>query len=303
MSEQQRRAADSELRRPAPSAPAEPVSIQEQRAGFAALMAHLGQVPKGWRRGTGTLGGRPVVTVETEGEARPGTILYFHGGSWSLGSPETAIALTANLVVRSGVRAISVDYRLAPEHPFPAAVEDGVAAYRELLSQGTDPASVVFAGDSAGGGLSVTTSLAARAAGLPVPAGIVAFSPGLDATRTGASMDSKAGIDPIFTREGLAPALDLYQGDADAAHELLSPAVHADLTGLPPLLLQVGTNEVLLDDSTRLAERARQFEVDVILDVVAGVPHVFQIFAGRLDEADDALDRAALFITQRLRRR
>jgi epsilon-lactone hydrolase len=133
-----------------------------------------------------------------------------------------------------------------------------------------------------------------------MPAAAVVFSPGLDATRTGASMDTKAGIDPILTREGLQPNLERYLNGADPDQELLSPATRADLTGLPPLLLQVGTNEVLLDDSTRLAERARNAGVDVILDVTAGVPHVFQTYAGTLDEADQALDRAALFLTQHL---
>jgi acetyl esterase/lipase len=120
-----------------------------------------------------------------------------------IGSPETALSLTANLVIRTGMRAISVDYRLAPEHPFPAAIEDTVAAYRALLADEVDPRSVAFAGDSAGGGLTVTTCLAARDAGLTLPAAIVAFSPGLDQTRTGAGMDTRAGIDPIFTRESL----------------------------------------------------------------------------------------------------
>lgn len=133
-----------------------------------------------------------------------------------------------------------------------------------------------------------------------MPGAIVAFSPSLDHTRSGASMDTKAGIDPFFTREGMAHTGDLYLGGQDPNQELLAPAILADLTGFPPLLLQVGTNELLLDDSVRLAERARDAEVDVILDVTAGVPHVFQSFIGQLDEADHALDRAALFLTQHL---
>jgi monoterpene epsilon-lactone hydrolase len=210
------------------------------------------------------------------------------------------MSLTGNLVARTGIRAVSLDYRLAPEHPFPAAIEDGLSAYRALLDEGHDAATIVFAGDSAGGGLSVTITLAARTAGLPLPAGLVLFSPGLDATRSGRSMDTKAGIDPFFTREDLSALGELYSGGQDPDQELLSPATRADLTDFPPILIQAGTNEVLLDDATRLAERARDQGVDAILDVTAGAPHVFQAYVGVIDEAGQALDRAALFITQRL---
>ncbi|MFT4217014.1 MAG: alpha/beta hydrolase [Micropruina sp.] len=246
------------------------------------------------------LAGRPAVRVEPEGEAKPAKILYFHGGSFALGSPQTAMGLTASLVVRTGFSAVSLDYRLAPEHPFPAGIDDCVAAYRTLLDEGLAPESIAFAGDSAGGGLTVTTTIAARDAGLPVPGAIVAFSPGLDHTRAGATIETKEGIDPFFTREGMAYTGDMYLGGQDPHQELTAPAVLGNLTGFPPILLQVGTNELLLDDSVRLAQRAREAEVDVILDVTAGVPHVFQSFIGQLDEAEQALDRAALFLTQHL---
>ena len=291
----------------------EPLPVEQMRTGFAALMAQF-PVPAGVRRTPIELAGRPAIRVEPEvgpegqaegaaqaqGHAPSGTILYFHGGSFVLGSPETGMVNTAHLVLRTGLPAISLDYRLAPEHPFPAAIEDCVAAYRSLLDAGTDPASIVFAGDSAGGGLAVTTSLAARDAGLPMPAALLAFSPGFDHTRTGASVTTKEGIDPYFTSEALAYTGEMYLAGQDPAQPLLAPAVHADLTGLPPILLQVGTNELLLDDAVRFAARATEAEVDVILDITAGVPHVFQAFAGGLDEADQALDRAALFLTQHL---
>ncbi|MEZ0113497.1 monoterpene epsilon-lactone hydrolase [Catenulispora sp. EB89] len=287
-----------------------PLPIEQMRAGFAAMMAQF-PVSADVRRTPTELAGRPAILVEPVGsagsagsarEVRPGTILYFHGGSFALGSPDTALVNTAGLVRRTGVRALSLDYRLAPEHPFPAAIEDCLAAYRALLDAGTDPASIVFAGDSAGGGLTVTTSLAARDAGLPLPAAIIAFSPGVDATRTGRSMTTKQGIDPYFRPEGMAYTGEMYLAGQDPAQPLLSPAVYADLTGLPPMLLQVGTNELLLDDAVRLAARAAEAEVDVVLDITAGVPHVFQAFDGTLalDEAGQALDRAALFLTQHL---
>jgi epsilon-lactone hydrolase len=298
MSKSQREELDATLRQ-APE-PAGPVPVEQMREGFAAFMGSF-PVPADVRQTAIEVAGRPAVLVEPETDPRPGTILYFHGGSFSLGSPRTAMIVTAHLVRRTGVRAISLDYRLAPEHPFPAAIDDSVAAYRTLLDAGADPASIVFAGDSAGGGLTVTTCLAARAAGLPMPAAIVAFSPGLDHTRTGTSMTTKEGIDPFFTKAAMGRTGEMYLGGADPHQPLLAPAVYADLTGFPPILLQAGTNELLLDDAVRLADRAREAEVDVILDVTAGVPHVFPAFVDALDEAGQALDRAALFLTQHLR--
>lgn len=296
MSREQRARIDTLLRQPRPAGNR---SIEEIRTGFRALMTQM-NVPSEIHTRPTTLGTRPAVLVEPAKTVRPGTILYFHGGGFISGSPETAMSLTANLVTRTGCRAVSVDYRLAPEHPFPAAIEDTVNAYRALLDSGEDPSAIAFAGDSAGGGLTITTCLAARDAGLPLPAAIVAFSPGLNATRTGDSMRTKAGIDPLFTRESLDHNGAMYAAGQDPHQPLLSPAVLADLGGFPPLLLQAGSNEMLLDDSTRLAERARAAGVDVILDITADVPHVFQSFTGTLDEADQALDRAALFLVQHL---
>ena len=297
MSREQRTKIDTMLRRPRPAGPQ---SVEAIRAGFKALMDQM-IVPDGIRTAHTTLGARPALHVVPDNNPRAGTILYFHGGSHVFGSPETALSLTGNLVAKTGISAYSPDYRLAPEHPFPAAIDDALSAYRALLEGGQDPSAIAFAGDSAGGGLAVTTCLAARDAGLPMPAAIVAFSPGLDATRTGESMDTKASIDPIFTREGVLYTGAMYLAGADPRQPLLSPAILADVTGFPPMLLQVGANEILLDDSTRMAARAREAGVDVILDVTADVPHVFQCFAGVLDEADHALDRAAHFLAQHVR--
>jgi acetyl esterase/lipase len=299
MSREQRARVDAMMRQARHDGPA---TVEELRAGFRALMAGM-KVPDGIRTRAAELGARPALRVEPAGGPRAGTILYLHGGAMVFGSPETALSLTGHLVTKTGFGAYSLDYRLAPEHPFPAAIDDCVDAYRALLDGGEDPASVVFAGDSAGGGLAVTTCLAARDAGLPMPAGIVAFSAALDATRSGGSMDAKAGADPVFTRADFDRTGAMYLAGADPDQPLLSPAVHADLTGFPPMLLQVGANELLLDDSTRLAVRARDAGVDVVLDVIADAPHVFQALVGELDEAEEALDRAALFLTQRIRAR
>jgi acetyl esterase/lipase len=295
MSQQQRTAVDTQLRSAGldTSRP-----IAEQRESFAALMA--GPAPSGVSLAGTTLGGRPALELTPDGDRAGGTILYFHGGSWVVGSPATAQDLTAALVRRTRSRAVSLDYRLAPEQPFPAAIEDGVAAYRDLLDQGVPADQIILSGDSAGGGLSVNTALAARDAGLPRAAGIVAFSPGLDATRSGDSMTTKEGVDPLFTKAALDQLTPLYLAGQDPRQPLLSPAVYADLAGLPPLLVQAGSNEILLDDSTRLATRAAAAGVDVILDVTADVPHVFQLYEGNLDEADAALDRAARFIRDHL---
>ncbi len=179
MSRDQRLALDAMLRK-APQ-PFEPVPVEQMREDFTAFMATF-PIPAGVRRTPTELAGRPALLVEPEGDAQPGTILYFHGGGNVFGSPETALQLTANLVARTGFGAFSLDYRLAPEHPFPAGADDALNAYRALLDSGEDPSAIAFAGDSRGGGHAVTACLAARDAGLPVPAAIVAFSPGLDYT-------------------------------------------------------------------------------------------------------------------------
>jgi monoterpene epsilon-lactone hydrolase len=294
MTREQRQHLDSMLRDRPQSGP---YSIADQRLAYAAQWATK-PVPSAIKTTEVDLGGLRSLLIESTEHSRPGTILFFHGGGFIVGSPETEFPLTANLVARTGMAAYSPDYRLAPEHPYPAAVDDALSAYRALLEISDDPASIVFAGDSAGGGLTITTLVRAKEEGLPMPAGVVAFSPVLDFTGTGASMDQNDGVDPIFSRalvEGLAA---LYLNGADHEQDILTPATRGDVTGFPPLLLQAGGNEVLLDDSTRMAKRAREAGVDVILDITANAPHVFQQFAGSLSEADEALDRAALFLTQ-----
>lgn len=298
MSKEQRAAVDAQLRAATLDLS---LPIDRLRSGYEALMATR-PYPGGVREEAVALAGRPALRFEPEAGAAPGAVLlYFHGGSWVVGSPAASRTLTAALVQRAGIAAYSLEYRLAPEHPFPAAIEDAVAAYRELLGRGFSPERIAFAGDSAGGGLTVDSILAARDASLPLPGAAVTFSGGFDQTRSGESMTTKAAKDPLLSRESLVPLSRLYVGEQDRRQPLLSP-VFADLAGLPPLLLQVGSNEILLDDSVRLAARAAADEVDVTLDVTAGVPHVFQLYMGELEEADAALDRAARFLTERLQR-
>jgi acetyl esterase/lipase len=295
MSRQQREAIDA-LFRSVPRSETTP-TIEEQRSGFAAAIARPAPPDVATRRTT--LGGRPALELTPADASGPGHLLYLHGGGYVIGSPDTHAGLVGELARRAGLRTTLVDYRLAPEHPFPAAIEDGLAAYRELLAGGTDARDIAIGGDSAGGGLTLATLLAARDAGLPQPAAAVVFSPWVDLTASGASIHSKDGIDPIFVEADLHAYAELYVGTGDRAQPLASP-LFADLAGLPPLLIQAGANELLLDDAVRLAGRAGADDVDVTLEIGSELPHVFQHHYGRLDEADEALDRAARFVTAQL---
>lgn len=295
MSRQQRQALVARLRSvPRPETQPTPADL---RTSFAAAMTR--PAPEGVAVHKTVLGGRPALDLEPAGAAERGRLLYLHGGGYVIGSPDTHTGLAGELAARTGLRATSVDYRLAPEHPFPAAVDDGLAAYRDLLAAGADPREIVVAGDSAGGGLSIATLLAAREAGLPQPAAVVVFSPWADLTLSGESMRTKEDADPIFSEADVRAYADLYIGSGDRSHPLASP-VFADLAGLPPMLVQVGADEVLLDDAVRLAARAGAAGVEATLEIGPGLPHVYQTEYGRLDEADAALDRAARFLAGHL---
>jgi acetyl esterase/lipase len=300
MTRPQRDALDALLR----AAPRDPdLSPEAQRRGFALALTRPAPADVTVRRTL--LGGRPALELvpsgaaEAAGAAGRARLLYLHGGGYVIGSPETHEGLVGELARRAGVRATSLDYRLAPGHPFPAAVQDGLAAYRALLDGGTHPNEIALAGDSAGGGLAIATLLAARDAGLPQPAAVAVLSPWVDLTLGGESIRTKEQLDPIFTAGQVRAYADLYLGDQDRSQPLASP-VFGDLAGLPPLHVQVGSHELLLDDATRLAARAGSADVDVTLEVWPEVPHVFQYQYGRLDEADVALDRTARFLAERL---
>jgi monoterpene epsilon-lactone hydrolase len=226
-------------------------------------------------------------------------ILYFHGGVYVLGDAFQAADLASQVGRRTQAKVFSVDYRLGPEHPYPAAVDDALAAYEALLGNGTAPAGIAFAGESAGGGLAVAAMVSARDRGLPLPAAALLMSPYVDLTLSGTTMETKRVVDPLLSRELLAARVPDYAAGEDAALPLISP-VFADLSGLPPPIIQGGTHEVLLDDGLRLAQRAAVADVEVTLDITPRVPHVFQTFYPVLDEAVAALDRAGIFLSSHL---
>ena len=205
--------------------------------------------------------------------------------------------LAAQLAQRTGTKVMAVDYRLAPENPFPAAVDDARAAYQGLLSQGVAPGDIALAGESAGGGLAVAAALALRDADIPLPASILAMSPWADLTLSGSTFVEKQSVDATLTADGLRRSAGDYVGSADASHPYLSPIL-GDLRRLPPMLIQSGSREILLSDALRLASRAAVDDVRVTLDVVPGVPHVFQAYAAVLDEGEAALRRAANFLIE-----
>jgi acetyl esterase/lipase len=216
-----------------------------------------------------------------------------------MGDAFLAADLASQVGRRTDAKVISVDYRLAPEHPYPAAVDDALAAYEALLLSGVAPSDIAFAGESAGGGLAIATLINARDHGLPLAAAVFVMSPYADLTLAGTTMETRREVDPLLSREGLRARVPDYTAGQDAALGLISP-VFADLSGLPPLSIQAGSHEVLLDDAVRLARQAATADVEVTLDITPGVPHVFQAYHPILDEASAALDRAGQFLSAHL---
>jgi monoterpene epsilon-lactone hydrolase len=226
-----------------------------------------------------------------------GVILYLHGGGYNIGSARSERPLNAALASITGHRVLSVDYRLAPEHPFPAALEDAIAVYRWLLNTGRDSRQIIVVGSSAGGGLALATLVALRDAGDPLPAGAILLSALTDLTASGASYTTNVELDLLDTPEGIAEARTYYLGDQDPRTPLASP-LYADLHGLPPLLIQVGSDEILLDDSTQVAERARAAGVNVRLHVGERMWHMWQVSAVRapFPEGEAALRQIGDFV-------
>jgi monoterpene epsilon-lactone hydrolase len=226
-------------------------------------------------------------------------MLYIHGGAWFMGSTHTHRGLVSYLAYESGIRALSINYQLAPENPFPAGLDDCITAYEWLLQGGISAQKIIVAGDSAGGNLTLALLIALRDAGKPLPAGAVALSPATDLAYTGESMKTRAHLDPILPNLGPSNITKDYITNHDPHHPLISP-LYADLHGLPPILIHVGDHETLLDDAVRFGERALAAGVDAKTVVWPEMFHVFQIFVPILPEARQAVGQIATFIRSRL---
>lgn len=235
-------------------------------------------------------------------ESQQCPVLFFvHGGGYNCGSLFVYRDFMGRLARAAGGRVFGVEYRLAPENKFPAAVDDAVAAYRWLLESGVDATSIVTVGDSAGGGLNLALLVALRDRQLPLPAGAICISPWVDLEGLGESIRTKAHVDPWIRPERVSVSTSLYIGrGGDVRHPLAAP-LYADLSGLPPLQIIVGSEEVLLDDSTRIAERAREAGVEVDMQIWENMIHVFPFFAGVLDEGQRAMDIMGKFASDRVR--
>jgi len=245
------------------------------------------------------LGDIRTAEITVDGIETRHVVMYFHGGVYVLGDAFLAADLASQVGRRTSAKVISVDYRLAPEHPYPAAVDDALAAYEALLRSGTAAWDIAFAGESAGGGLAMATMINAREHGLPLPTAAFVMSPYVDLTLAGATMETKREADPLLSPEALRTRVTDYTASQDASLGLISP-IFAELSGLPPLIIQVGSHEVLLDDAIRLAAVAASADVEVTLDITPGVPHVFQAYHAILDEAVEALDRAGRLLSTHL---
>ena len=231
----------------------------------------------------------------SENNRMKGAVLYLHGGAYVRGSVQSHLGVINGLGRQCGLPVLAPEYRLAPEHPWPAAMEDVAACYHWLLQQKFHPSRIFLAGDSAGGGLTLASLLAWRDAGAPLPAAALLLSPWTDLTLSGESVALKAEQDPMLTRETLLECAALYLNGADPKHPYISP-MFSEPKGLPPMLIQVGSAEILLDDSIRMAEKLREAGVETVLEEWPDMIHVWQVFASRLVEGQQALQRAGEFI-------
>jgi epsilon-lactone hydrolase len=267
-------------------------TVAQMRGGMEKTSEHVARDVKCEPLRIGDIPAEWIIPPEAASDR---VILYLHGGGYVMGSIATHRATVARIARASKARGLAIDYRLAPEHKFPAAVEDAVAAYKWLLAQGYKPGKIVIAGDSAGGGLTLAALLSIRDQKLPTPAAGVPISAWADLEGTGKSFQTRAARDPMVGSGNLGPMAKNYVGDQDPKHPLASP-IHADFRGLPPLLIQVGDAEVLLDDSTRVAERAKSAGVKVDLEVWDDMFHVWHAFAKILPEGQQAIDKIGKFV-------
>ena len=243
--------------------------------------------------------GVPAERLRDAGTVPGRTVLYLHGGGYAIGSPVSHRHVAAAIVRAADATLVVPDYRLAPEHRYPAALHDSLAAYSWLLERGQDPAQLIVAGDSAGGGLALALMISARNQGIRLPAAAVLISPWVDLAGTGETLETLQARDPVVQKAGLIDMARHYLGDRDPRTPLASP-LYADLTGLPPLLIQVGSEEVLLDDSLRLHRKAREQGVTTTLEVWDEMIHVWHFFHPQLQEGRDAIRRVGQFISDHI---
>jgi phosphinothricin tripeptide acetyl hydrolase len=269
--------------------------LDQIRRGFEEMLTQFPPAP-GVVFNEVTAGGVPAIWCIPAEAVKGRVLLYLHGGGYAVGSAKAYRLFVSHLAARLKARVLIPDYRLAPENPFPAAIDDAVATYRWLLDQGVSPHSFTIAGDSCGGGLTVATLAAARDAGLPMPAGAFVISPWVDLGLSGESIVSKAQEDTVLEVAALQGMAGAYLGATDPKTPSASP-LYANLAGLPPLLIQVGSSELLLDDANRLAARAGAAGVKVRLEIWPSMFHVWHVYGSRLDEGRDALNDAAAFLS------
>ncbi|MCE2389967.1 MAG: alpha/beta hydrolase [Proteobacteria bacterium] len=274
------------------------LDVFEMRAGMQAMEGQF-QPPDDVRYESVSAGGVPAEWTVAEDSDATRAVVYLHGGGYTIGGLGSHRPLCTQLALAGRIPVLNVDYRLAPENPFPAAVEDAVAAYRYVLGRGVSPASVAIGGDSAGGGLTLATLAALSQAGDPLPGAGVCISPWTDLTLTAETISSKAEEDPMVSGPLLEVMRDHYLGGADPASPTASP-LFADPSGWPPLLIQVGTAEILLDDARRMAERASAAGVEVAYEPWEEMIHVWHTLAPMLPEATQAIERVAGFLSEKL---
>jgi epsilon-lactone hydrolase len=282
-------------RRPDPTAP--PPSVAERRAAMDAV-GEMGALPTGCFHEPAILGAVRCERVVPHGAVPGRVLLYLHGGAYTAGSPRSHRPLVARIADAARSVAVTPDYRLGPEHRFPAAVNDSVAVYRALLADGVAPARLVVVGDSAGGGLALSLALALKREGLPQPAGFFVISPWADLTQSGASYQAKADSDPMISKAGLDQSALAYLGGLDPRDPLASP-VFGDFEGVAPVLIQTGSEETLLSDSIAMADVLAHARVEVRLEVWPEMIHVFHAWGGGLQAARRAIRLAAAWMEER----
>jgi monoterpene epsilon-lactone hydrolase len=269
--------------------------MEEKRRMLEKVAIKLAKLPKDCKVEPLHIEGLYAEWISTDKSMHDKVILYLHGGAYEFCSANTHRPLAAGIANAAGVKALLVEYRLAPEHPFPAAIEDAVTAYRWLLNQGYKSKDIIFAGDSSGGGLSIATTLVLRDQNEPLPAAVICLSPWVDLTSSGESYARNSRVDPYLNLEGVRESAQLYVGDEPLDHPLISP-VFADLMGLPPMFIQVGSLEILQSDAEMLALQTRKAGGKVTIKVWPGMWHVWQLSGNKLPEAKKAINEIGDFV-------